>query len=302
MTLLDNGTRSKADPARQRLTSFFLTSSNWCRTPERFFFVAMKPVVLFFIALGLAGVRAAPVPRIQALTQNVCDDKLAIIDCTLVRRGNEDGVSSQVGQSAVPAEEAKQPIARKPITDEAKKVNAERARIRVADLKLKDPVAYTAMRARKNEQARLRRANTETKDQRMKRLQSLKNYYNSIKADPIRGPPRREQNIATSKRNRLIRKQRLASTTPLTDTNPADSSTQVAPHGASVHPQVQHSDAHSYLQQAAPPGAQLTVGHGASSSVTQAAHVDSAAIDYWLSDDLDTLPHLTAEDIRLFTT
>jgi hypothetical protein len=54
----------------------------------------MKTVCLLF-ALGLAaGVRAAPVPRTQALTRNV-GDKLYIRDCTLVRRGDwgDDGLA-----------------------------------------------------------------------------------------------------------------------------------------------------------------------------------------------------------------
>jgi hypothetical protein len=40
----------------------------------------MKPSILLFVALGFAGVRAAPV---LALPQNGCDDKLAIHDCAL---------------------------------------------------------------------------------------------------------------------------------------------------------------------------------------------------------------------------
>jgi hypothetical protein len=56
----------------------------------------MKPTVFFFAALCLAGVRAAPVPRTQLLTQNVSEDKLAIRpgDCTLARRGDDGEVST----------------------------------------------------------------------------------------------------------------------------------------------------------------------------------------------------------------
>jgi hypothetical protein len=95
----------------------------------------------------------------------------------------------------------------------------------------------------------------------------------------------------------LDKEQQLASTPPLvTDTDPADSSTQVAP--LTQDGAIQQSHAHSSLQQAAPSEA---VGHDASSSVTQAAHDHSVAINFWLSDHLDTVPHLTADDIRVFT-
>jgi hypothetical protein len=57
----------------------------------------MKTIFLL-AALGLAaGVRAAPVPRAQALTRNV-GDKLHIRECTLVRRGDweDDDLSSEI--------------------------------------------------------------------------------------------------------------------------------------------------------------------------------------------------------------
>jgi hypothetical protein len=282
----------------------------------------MKPNVFLFIALGLAGVRAAPVPRIQALTQNVCDDKLTIRDCTLVRRGKEDGVSSQVGESAVTAE----------VLDKAKQVRNETVRIWRTNSKAKNPERYKAQQNKANQSRKLWRAK-ETEDQRMKRLQSEKNRRASIAthptkgpehrmkkavsakrwrdkmkkevasspldssalriqptspplpqiaivsdaatearrmrenqakqkwrvstaAHPINGPAQRKKVAAASQRYRDNKKQRLASTSPLvTDTNPAYSSTQVTP-----------------------PVAQLsTVGHDASSSVTQAAHVHSGA-------------------------
>jgi len=244
----------------------------------------MKPAVFFFIALGLVGVRAAPVPRIQALTQNVCDDKLAIIDCTLVRRGNEDGVSSQVGESAVAADKAKAKA----------KAKNDKKKTQRAYLKVNDPVGYRVKQNRANQRNKAWRDNVETEEQRMKRFQTQNNRQASIKADPIKGPELKRKNVASTQRWRENKKQQLASIPPLvTDTNPADSAAQVAPHGA-----LQHADAHS---SSIPPVAQLTVGHGPSSSVTQAAHVHSVAIDYWCSDHLDTLPHLTADDIKLFT-
>jgi hypothetical protein len=138
---------------------------------------------------------------------------------------------------------------------------------------------------------------------RMKRNQWQRNRRAFIATHPIKGPEQRAKNAASEKRRRDNKKQRLASTPPLvTDTDPADSSTQVAPHGACVtawHPQVQHSDAHPSLQNALPYVAQL-VEDGASSSVTQAAPMHSGATDF-LSLDFDTLPHLTPDDIRLFT-
>jgi len=54
----------------------------------------MKPSLFLFVALGLAGVRAAPVP--QAQPQNVCDEKLAIRNCVLVRRGDVGQGSGQM--------------------------------------------------------------------------------------------------------------------------------------------------------------------------------------------------------------
>jgi hypothetical protein len=283
----------------------------------------MKPNVFLFIALGLAGVRAAPVPRIQALTQNVCDDKLAIHDCTLVRRGKEDGVSSRVGESAVTAE----------VLDNTRQVRNEKVRIWRADFKVKDPEGYKAQQNKANQSRKLWRAK-ETEDQRMKRLQSEKNRRASIAAHPTKGPDYRMRKAASAKRRRDKmkkevasspldssalqaatearmmakrkwrastaahpikgpaqrkrvavasqryrdnKKQRLASTPPLvTDTNTAYSSTQVTP-----------------------PVAELsTVGHDASTSVTQAAHVHSGATDLD-SDIFDNLPHLNADDIRL---
>jgi hypothetical protein len=53
--------------------------------------------ILLLIALSLAGVLAAPVPRTRALTRNVCADKLQICDCVLVRRRDDDDLSSQTG-------------------------------------------------------------------------------------------------------------------------------------------------------------------------------------------------------------
>jgi hypothetical protein len=56
--------------------------------------------ILLLVALGLAaGVRATPqaVPRTQALTRNVRVDKLEIRDCALVRRADDDDLSSQIG-------------------------------------------------------------------------------------------------------------------------------------------------------------------------------------------------------------
>jgi hypothetical protein len=57
----------------------------------------MKSTLFLFVALSLAGVRAAPVPRtqLQGPTQNVCDDNLAIRDCALVRRGDQGEGSNQ---------------------------------------------------------------------------------------------------------------------------------------------------------------------------------------------------------------
>jgi hypothetical protein len=55
----------------------------------------MKPNILLFVALGLAGVRAAPVPQTQALTSNDCDDKFDLRECGLVRRV-DDELSSQI--------------------------------------------------------------------------------------------------------------------------------------------------------------------------------------------------------------
>jgi hypothetical protein len=54
----------------------------------------MKPTLFLFVALSLAGVRAAAVPRFQGLTHNVCDDKVA-------RRGNVGEVSSQTSRSDI---------------------------------------------------------------------------------------------------------------------------------------------------------------------------------------------------------
>jgi hypothetical protein len=255
------------------------------------FFIAMKPAVFLFIALGLVGVRAAPVPRTQSLTQNVCDDKLAI-DCTLVRRGKEDGVSSQVGESAVATDKAKAKA----------KARADKAKTQRANLKVNDPVGYRVKQNRESRRVKYWRDNVETKEQKMKRLQTQNDRRAATAAHPIKGPELKRKQAASSQRWRDKRQHHLASIPPLvTDTNPADSSAQVAPHGARVavwHPQVQHADAHSFSDR---PLAQLTAGHGPSSSVTQAAHDHSAAINFWLSDDLDTVPHLTADDIKLFT-
>jgi hypothetical protein len=110
----------------------------------------MKPSIniLLFVALGLAaGGRAALVPRTQALTRNVCDDKPDICDCALVRRVNsEDDLSSQIRPQPAHTEKAKK---RKSQADYKRSYRAA---------KLSIPETAAAMRAKEADSRRRCRA------------------------------------------------------------------------------------------------------------------------------------------------